>query len=231
MSDQKSDRQSGSKKSTKQTAQTEHHQDAEQVLSFSAPSQVDQEKRNFLIAATAGVGALGAAAVAVPFIGSMLPSERAKAAGAPVEVDISKIEPGTFITAEWQGKPVWVINRTPQMTAELPKLNNQLTDPMCEVTSQQPKYCKNASRSIKENISVVLGICTHLGCSPTAKLEVGGDMGKDWAGGFFCPCHGSKFDLAGRVFKGSPAPINLVVPPHQYLTETTILIGVDKAEA
>jgi ubiquinol-cytochrome c reductase iron-sulfur subunit len=205
--------------------------DKEQVLSFSAPSQVDQEKRNFLIAATAGVGALGAAAVAVPFIGSMLPSERAKAAGAPVEVDISKIEPGTIMTAEWQGKPVWIIHRTPEMTAELTKHNNQLSDPMCDVTSQQPAYCKNAHRSIKADISVVVGICTHLGCSPIAKLAADGDMGPAWTGGFFCPCHGSKFDLAGRVFKGSPAPINLVVPPHQYLSETTLLIGVDKAEA
>ena len=200
-------------------------------LSFSAPSAVDQEKRNFLITATACTGAIGAAAIAVPFVGSMRPSERAKAAGAPVEVDISKIELGTYFTAEWRGKPVWIINRTPEQTTELSKHNDQLSDPMCDVTSQQPIYCKNSHRSIKENISVVVGICTHLGCSPTAKMESGGDMGDSWTGGFFCPCHGSKFDLAGRVFKGSPAPINLVVPPHQYLTETTILIGVDKAEA
>ncbi|MES2500147.1 MAG: ubiquinol-cytochrome c reductase iron-sulfur subunit [Pseudomonadota bacterium] len=201
------------------------------ALSFSAPSAVNQQKRNFLIAATAGVGALGAAAVAVPFVGSMLPSERAKAAGAPVEVDISKIEPGSMITAEWRGQPVWIINRTDEMTAELAELNDQLSDPNCEVP-QQPAYCKNANRSIKPNLAVVVGICTHLGCSPTEKLQAGGDMGENWTGGFFCPCHGSKFDLAGRVFKGSPAPINLVVPPHQYLTDTTLLIGVDqKAEA
>jgi ubiquinol-cytochrome c reductase iron-sulfur subunit len=235
MSDQKSDRQPSNKKSSnqktnKQTVQTDHH-DAEQVLSFSAPSQVDQEKRNFLIAATAGVGALGAAAVAVPFVGSMLPSERAKAAGAPVEVDISKIEPGTVKTEEWRGMPVWIIHRTDEMTAELNKHIDLLTDPNCTV-DQQPAYCKNSHRSIKSNISVVVGKCTHLGCTPNAELQAGGNMGDKWTGGFFCPCHGSKFDLAGRVFKGSPAPTNLVVPPHQYLTETTILIGVDaKAEA
>lgn len=200
-------------------------------LSFSAPSAVNQQKRNFLIAATAGVGALGAAAVAVPFVGSMLPSERAKAAGAPVEVDISKIQPGSMMTAEWRGQPVWIINRTDEMTAELAKHDDQLSDPNCEV-AQQPEYCKNANRSIKPNMAVVVGICTHLGCSPTEKLQAGGDMGENWSGGFFCPCHGSKFDLAGRVFKGSPAPINLVIPPHQYLSETTLLIGVDtKVEA
>lgn len=203
----------------------------EQVLSFSSPSKVNQEKRNFLIAATAGVGALGAAAVAVPFVGSMLPSERAKAAGAPVEVDVSKIQPGSMITAEWRGKPVWIINRTDEMTADLAKHNDQLSDPNSEVP-QQPVYCKNASRSIKPNLAVVVGICTHLGCSPTEKLQAGGDMGENWTGGFFCPCHGSRFDLAGRVFKGSPAPINLVIPPYQYLTETTLLIGDDtKVEA
>ena len=202
------------------------------ALSFQAPSAVDQEKRNFLITATACTGAIGAAAMAVPFVGSMLPSERAKAAGAPVEVDISKVQPGTIMTVEWRGKPVWIINRTDEQTAELAKHNDQLSDPMCDVTSQQPAYCKNSHRSIKENISVVVGICTHLGCSPSEKMAKGGDMGEHWDGGFFCPCHGSKFDLAGRVYKGSPAPINLVVPPHKYLAETTLIIGVDdKAEA
>jgi ubiquinol-cytochrome c reductase iron-sulfur subunit len=205
--------------------------DKSNALSFSAPSNIDQEKRNFLITATACTGAIGAAAAAVPFIGSMLPSERAKAAGAPVEVDISKIKPGEMLTAEWRGQPVWIINRTDAQTAELSKHNDQLADPDCEV-AQQPVYCKNANRAIKPNMAVVVGICTHLGCSPSAKLATKGDMGENWAGGFFCPCHGSKFDLAGRVFKGSPAPTNLVVPPHQYLTETTLLIGVDaKAEA
>lgn len=206
--------------------------DKNSTLSFHPPSEVDLEKRQFLITATACTGAVGAAAVAVPFVGSMLPSERAKAAGAPVEVDISKIEPGTIMTAEWRGKPVWIIKRTDAMTADLAKLDDQLSDPNSDVVSQQPGYCKNSHRSIKENISVVVGICTHLGCSPSTKLQAGGDMGENWTGGFFCPCHGSKFDLAGRVFKGSPAPTNLVVPPHQYLTDTTLLIGVDaKAEA
>ena len=205
--------------------------DKNSSLSFSAPSQVDQEKRNFLITATACTGAIGATVAAVPFIGSMLPSERAKAAGAPVEVDISKLKPGEMLIAEWRGQPVWVLNRTDAQTAELTKHNDELSDPMCDVTSQQPAYCKNTGRGIKPNIGVVIGICTHLGCSPTAKLEPKGDMGENWTGGFFCPCHGSKFDLAGRVFKGSPAPTNLVVPPHQYLTETTLLIGVDGTEA
>lgn len=193
------------------------------------PSQIDAEKRKFLIA-TSAVGALGVASVAVPFVKSMTPSERAKAAGAPVEVDISKIEPGSMMTAEWRGKPVWIINRTDEMTAELSKHNDQLSDPMCDVVSQQPNYCKNADRAIKPNIAVIVGICTHLGCSPTAKLQAGGDMGDKWVGGFFCPCHGSRFDLSGRVFKGSPAPINLVVPPYKYLTDNTLLLGVDTEE-
>ena len=209
--------------------------DNSSALSFSAPSKIDLEKRSFLITATACTGAIGAAAMAVPFIGSMLPSERAKAAGAPVEVDISKIKSGEMMVAEWRGQPVWILNRTDAMTADLAKHNDQLSDPMCEV-AQQPEYCKNTSRAIKPNMAVVVGICTHLGCSPTAKLEAKGDMGDSWAGGFFCPCHGSKFDLAGRVFKGSPAPTNLIVPPYKYLADNTILIGVDadlttKAEA
>lgn len=203
---------------------SDHHNDNHQ-----AAAPVDLEKRNFLIA-TSAVGALGCAAVTVPFVKSMTPSERAKAAGAPVEVDISKIAPGTMMTAEWRGKPVWIINRTDEMTAELPKHNDKLSDPGCDVVSQQPGYCKNASRSIKPNVAVIVGICTHLGCSPTAKLQAQGDMGEGWTGGFFCPCHGSKFDLAGRVFKGSPAPINLVVPPHKYLSDSTLLIGVDTEE-
>ncbi len=189
-------------------------------------SSVDLEKRNFLIASSS-VGALGCAAAAVPFVLSMTPSERAKAAGAPVEVDVSKIAPGSMMTVEWRGKPVWIIHRTEEMTADLAKLDDQLTDPSNDVVSQQPEYCKNADRSIKPNLAVMVGICTHLGCSPSAKLQPKGDMGDNWTGGFFCPCHGSKFDLAGRVFKGSPAPVNLVVPPHKYLTDTTLLIGVD----
>ncbi len=203
----------------------------ESPLSFDTRA-VDVEKRKFITIATACVGAAGALGImAPPFVGSMAPSERAKAAGAPVEVDISKLEAGNMMTVEWRGKPVWIIRRTPEQTAELPKHDAQLSDPGCDVTSQQPTYCKNSTRSIKQDIAVIIGICTHLGCSPTSKMQAGGDMGEAWTGGFFCPCHGSKFDLAGRVFRGSPAPTNLVVPPHQYLTDTTLLIGVDKAEA
>lgn len=202
------------------------------ALSFQAPTSADLEKRQFLTMATAAVGAVGALVAAVPFVGSMKPSERAKAAGAPIEEDISNIPPGTIKTVEWRGQPVWIINRTDEMTADLAKHNDQLSDPMCEVESQQPVYCKNASRAIKPNIGVVVGLCTHLGCSPTPKIEEGGDMGENWTGGFFCPCHGSKFDLAGRVFKGSPAPTNLVVPPHSYTADGTLVIGVaTKAEA
>lgn len=206
---------------------SDHPNDTQQSVT---DAEVNLNKRNFLIA-TSAVGAIGVASVAVPFVTSMTPSERAKAAGAPVEVDISKIEPGSILTAEWRGQPVWIIHRTDEMTAQLTKNNEQLSDPMCEVASQQPIYAQNADRSIKPNIGVVVGICTHLGCSPSAKLQAGGDMGDGWVGGFFCPCHGSKFDLAGRVFKGSPAPINLVVPPHKYLSDNTLLIGVDTEEA
>jgi ubiquinol-cytochrome c reductase iron-sulfur subunit len=206
---------------------SDNHSHKHKAGSQSEPStSVDIEKRKFLIA-TSAVGGLGCAAAAVPFVLSMTPSERAKAAGAPVEVDVSKIAPGEMMTTEWRGKPVWIINRTDEMTAELAKHNDKLSDPGCDVTSQQPEYCKNASRAIKPNLAVIVGICTHLGCSPSAKLQPQGDMGEGWTGGFFCPCHGSKFDLAGRVFKGSPAPINLVVPPYKYLTENTLLIGVD----
>ena len=192
---------------------------------------IDQGKRRFLIAATTVVGGVAAGAVAVPFVTSMLPSERAKAAGAPVEVDIGKIESGAMLTVEWRGKPVWIINRTSEMLAGLEKNNDRLSDPMLSVSTQQPDYCNNPDRSIKSNLMVLVGICTHLGCSPSPKLQAGNDMGADWPGGFFCPCHGSRFDLAGRVFKGSPAPINLVVPPHKYLSDTVLLIGVDGSGA
>ena len=189
--------------------------------------EVNQGKRRFLIAATAAMGGVAAAAVAVPFVSSMLPSERAKAAGAPVEADVGKIEPGAMITVEWRGKPVWIVNRTQEMLDMLAQHDGQLSDPMSEVASQQPNYCDNPGRSIKSNVAVLVGICTHLGCSPSPKLQPNGDMGADWPGGFFCPCHGSKFALAGRVFKGSPAPINLAVPPHKYLSDNIVLIGED----
>jgi ubiquinol-cytochrome c reductase iron-sulfur subunit len=192
-----------------------------------AKQEVDQSKRRFLIAATTAMGGVAGAAVAVPFIASMLPSERAKAAGAPVEVDISKVESGAMITVEWRGKPVWIINRSKEMLDSLAKIGDKLTDPDLGV-AQQPEYAKNATRSRKPELMVLVGICTHLGCSPTSKLKAAEEgMGSDWPGGFFCPCHGSKFDLAGRVFKGSPAPINLEVPPYYYLSDARLLIGED----
>lgn len=188
-------------------------------------SAVDLEKRKFLVA-TSAVGAVGCATAAVPFVLSMTPSERAKAAGAPVEVDVSKLPAGEMMTAEWRGQPVWIIHRTDEQIAKLANHNAQLTDPDLEVP-QQPGYCKNKDRAINPKYAVMLGVCTHLGCSPGQNFTVT----PDWDGGFVCPCHGSKFDLAGRVFKGSPAPTNLVVPKHQYLTETTLLIGEDKESA
>ncbi len=192
-----------------------------------AKQEVDQSKRRFLIAATSAMGGVATVAVATPFVMSMMPSERAKAAGAPVEVDIGKIEPGSMITVEWQGKPVWIVNRTKEMLANLSNHDDKLSDPNSSVP-QQPGYCDNATRSIKPEYLVVVGICTHLGCSPTPKLKTGEEgMGADWPGGFFCPCHGSKFDLAGRVFKGSPAPINLAVPKYKYLSDTRLLVGDD----
>lgn len=194
-------------------------------------NEVDRSKRRFLIAATTAVGGVATVGVAVPFIASMLPSQRAKAAGAPVEVDVSKVEPGMILSVEWRGKPVWIVNRTDEMLALMTKIDDQLTDPKSEVP-QQPEYCKNATRSIKPNLLVAVGICTHLGCSPTFRKDVGApDLGGDWPGGFFCPCHGSRFDLAGRVFKGAPAPTNLEIPPHKYLTDSRILVGEDSKGA
>ncbi len=174
---------------------------------------IDSNKRRFLIGATSVVGGIGAIAAATPFVMSFWPSERAKAAGAPIDVDISKIEAGQKIDVEWRGKVVWLINRTQAMLDTLPKMDSRLADPRSEVP-QQPPYCKNETRSIKPNMWVAVGICTHLGCSPTFRPELApADLGPDWLGGFFCPCHQSKFDLAGRVFKGVPAPTNLVIPP------------------
>ena len=188
--------------------------------------------RRRLIVATAAVGGAGAVAAMVPFVSSMLPSERAKAAGAPVEIDVGSLAPGQMITVEWRGKPVWVLNRTPEMLETLAKLDESVADPKSEV-KQQPDYCRNATRSIKPNILIAVGICTHLGCSPSNKFKKGSEEGMttDWLGGFLCPCHGSTFDYAGRVFKSKPAPTNLEVPPHTYLSETRILIGEDKKGA
>jgi ubiquinol-cytochrome c reductase iron-sulfur subunit len=193
--------------------------------------EVDRSKRRFLIAATTAVGGVAAVGAVVPFVMSMLPSERAKAAGAPVEVDISKIEPGMMLNVEWQGKPVWVVNRTKEMLDALGKHDAKLADAKSEIP-QQPDYCKNATRSLKPEILVAVGICTHLGCSPTYRPEMApADLGPDWAGGFFCPCHGSRFDMAARVFSGVPAPTNLVIPKHKYLSDSRLLIGDDSKGA
>lgn len=199
---------------------------------MSNQGKVDCGRRR-LIVATAAVGGVGAVGALVPFVSSLLPSERAKAAGAPVEVEIGKLAEGQMMTVEWRGKPVWIINRTKEMLETLPKLADQVADPNSEVASQQPEYAANPTRSIKEKMLVVIGICTHLGCSPSAKFKAGAEegMGGDWLGGFLCPCHGSTFDFAGRVFKAKPAPTNLEIPPHMYLTDTRILIGEDKKGA
>jgi ubiquinol-cytochrome c reductase iron-sulfur subunit len=193
---------------------------------------VDDKKRRFLIGATTLVGGLGAAAAATPFVMSFFPSERAKAAGAPIEVDVSKIEAGQKIDVEWRGKVVWLINRTQGMLDTLPKMDARLADPNSNVP-QQPAYCKNEHRSIKPPLFIAVGICTHLGCSPTFRKDVApADLGPDWLGGFFCPCHQSKFDLAGRVFKGVPAPTNLVIPPYRFDTAgTKVTIGEDTKAA
>lgn len=193
---------------------------------------VDKSRRRFLVAATSVVGGVGAAAVAVPFVLSMNPSARARAAGAPVEVDLSKVEPGALVRVEWRGKPVWIVHRTKEMLELLPENDPKLRDPNSEVATQQPPYAQNPVRSIKPDYLILIGICTHLGCSPTYRPEIAPpDLGPEWKGGFFCPCHGSRFDLAGRVFKNVPAATNLVVPPHMYLSDTRVLIGEDKGAA
>ncbi len=188
---------------------------------------VDLKKRRFLTAATSVVGAVGAGYVIYPFLAAWAPSEKAKAAGAPVEADISALEPGQMMRVKWRGKPVWIVHRTEKNVADLPSLDDKLADPTSEMP-QQPEYCKNPTRSIKPKYLVAIGICTHLGCSPTYRPEVApADLGPEWIGGFFCPCHGSRFDLAARVYKGVPAPTNLVIPPHQYLSDNVLLIGED----
>lgn len=191
---------------------------------------VNSGRRKFLTLTTAVVGGVGAAAVAVPFVKSWSPSEKAKAAGAPVVVDISKIQPGQLIRVEWRGKPVWVVSRTQKILDELATLNDKLRDPSSK-EPQQPDYALNESRSLKPEIFVAVGICTHLGCSPTYLPDSFSEQVEGVESGFFCPCHGSKFDLAGRVFQNVPAPLNLVIPPHHYLSDTEILIGLDKGDA
>lgn len=194
---------------------------------------VDTSKRRFLIGATSAVGAVGVAGLAVPFIASMNPSARARAAGAPVEVDISKLQPGERITVEWQGKPVWILRRSDQNMKDLEGMADKLADPKSELP-QQPAYATNVYRSNEKraDIVVLVGICTHLGCSPTFRPELAAaDLGADWKGGFYCPCHGSTFDLAGRVYAGVPAPSNLVIPRHQYLSDSVIMVGEDGGAA
>jgi len=193
--------------------------------------KIDDGKRTWIIASGC-VGAIGAGFVAVPFVSSFLPSERERAAGAPVEVDIGGIRPGEKLTVEWRGKPVWIVRRTPEQLASLPKLDPLLADPQSKRKPDEltPPYARNEDRSIKPEYLVVVGVCTHLGCSPSDKFAPGAQpsLPDDWAGGFLCPCHGSTFDMAGRVYKDKPAPDNLEVPPHVYLSDSRILIGEEK---
>src|SRR5574337_855267 len=194
-------------------------------------ADVDQNRRNW-IAITCGAGAVGGVAVAVPFVSSFAPSERAKAAGAPVQVDISSLRPGDMMTVEWRGKPVWIVRRTPEQLESLKTTESEVADPLSKRNPAEltPEYARNIPRSIKPEVFVCVGICTHLGCSPTSKFTPGPQpsLPDNWAGGFLCPCHGSTFDIAGRVFRNKPAPDNLPVPPHMYLTDTVLMIGEDK---
>ncbi len=188
-------------------------------------------RRHFLTAATAVTAGAGAAATAVPFVSSFKPSARAQALGAPVQRDVSRLEPGAMVRVEWRGRVIFIVRRTEAMLSKLNEPNQELKDPNSEVVEQQPEYAVNEFRSIKPEYLVVEGVCTHFGCAPVARFELASaDLGADWPGGFFCPCHGSMFDLAGRVF-GGPAPTNLRVPPHRFVNETTILVGVDTGNA
>ncbi|MCC7199102.1 MAG: ubiquinol-cytochrome c reductase iron-sulfur subunit [Gammaproteobacteria bacterium] len=193
--------------------------------------EVDQGRRKLLTAVTAMTGAVGVGFAATPFLASWKPSARAKALGAPVELDVSKLEAGAMLQVEWRGKPVWVIRRTPEMLESLKAVVPNLADPGSD-GSKQPEYAKNESRAAKPEYLVVLGVCTHLGCAPMSRFaKVDAEMGADWQGGFYCPCHGSKFDLAGRVYKNVPAPTNLEIPPYSFVDDNRILVGVDQARA
>jgi ubiquinol-cytochrome c reductase iron-sulfur subunit len=192
---------------------------------------VDLSRRHFLGVATAVTGGVGAVMAAVPFLASWEPSARAQALGAPVQVDVGKLEPGALLKVEWRGKPVWILHRTDKMLQQVEESDPDVRDPASN-QPQQPEYARNEYRSIKPNYLVVIGSCTHLGCSPIERFDVAAaDLGPDWHGGFYCPCHGSKFDLAGRVYKGVPAPLNLPVPPHRYVSDSVILIGSDSGVA
>jgi len=193
---------------------------------------VSQGRRRFLIGATSVVGGVGAIGIATPFVGSWNPSAKAEAAGAPVTVNVSKIEPGQQITIEWRGKPVWIINRTETMQENIKKMNDRVKFPDSSDATQQPPYVEAPFRSIKPDIAVLVGICTHLGCVPTYRPEVApADLGSEWLGGMFCPCHGSKYDLAGRVFQSQPAPLDLEVPPYRYDDDSTVTVGLDPEAA
>jgi ubiquinol-cytochrome c reductase iron-sulfur subunit len=194
-------------------------------------SDVNTGRRRFLAGAVTAMGGIGGAFAAVPFIASWTPSERARAIGAPVEVDLTKVEPGGLLRVKWQGKPVFIVRRTEEALASIPKLDAKVRDPNSE-EDQQPAYARNAHRSIRPDVLVLVAVCTHLGCAPLFRPEVAPtDLGEDWLGGFFCPCHGSRFDLAGRVYAGVPAPTNLIVPPYRYVDEGRILIGEDQEAA
>lgn len=193
-----------------------------------AATPTDLRRRRFLTMSTAVVGAAGAAAAAWPFLASWQPSERARAAGAPVTVDISKLQPGQQLTVEWRRKPVWLLRRTPEMLEALSGLRDQLRDPDSRAASQQPAYASNEYRSLRPEYLVTVALCTHLGCVPSFRPDVAPpDLGPSWIGGYFCPCHGSRFDFAGRVFKGVPAPLNLEIPPHRYVADTAVEVGID----
>ncbi|HEX9685683.1 MAG TPA: ubiquinol-cytochrome c reductase iron-sulfur subunit [Burkholderiales bacterium] len=195
-----------------------------------ADKELDQGKRRFLVAATGVAGGIASAAAAVPFVASMLPSERAKAAGAPVEADIGNLAPGEMTRVEWRGKPVWIVRRTPEMLESVKQVDAKVADPRSERKPDEltPRYARNEFRSIKPEYLVVVGICTHLGCSPVDKFKAQPEpFEADWKGGFYCPCHGSLFDLAGRVYKNKPAPDNLEVPPHRFLSDSKLVIGED----
>ncbi|MCV6588422.1 MAG: ubiquinol-cytochrome c reductase iron-sulfur subunit [Marinobacterium sp.] len=193
---------------------------------------VNMGRRRLLVGATSAVGAVGAVGAAVPFVASWNPSAKAKAAGAPVKVDISKLEPGQQMIVEWRGKPVWIVRRDATALENLAKLDDRLADPSSEVP-QQPEYIPHTpNRSLRDDVAIMVGICTHLGCSPTYRPEVAPeDLGEDWVGGFYCPCHGSRFDLSGRVYSGVPAPTNLVIPPHRYDSDNVVVVGVDQEKA
>lgn len=189
---------------------------------------IDSGRRRFLTKVTSAIGGVGAVYALAPFVGSWFPSAKAQALGAPVKIDISRLEPGAQLTVEWRGQPIWVIRRSGDVLSELKNLTSVLRDPESQ-NPQQPNYAQNVFRSIKEEFLVLVGLCTHLGCVPTYRPDKGG-VGANWPGGFYCPCHGSKFDMAGRVYKGVPAPTNLVVPPHKYLSDSLLVIGEEDSK-